>query len=104
MKHLRVAQTIAAPAASVWRLLSVFDYWPEWGTSITAVDAAADRVTDGMTGRVRTIAGIWLPFRVTAVDPGRSWDWAVAGFPADERCDLVTARAEVRSERGPDQS
>ena len=34
-----------------------------------------------MTGRVRTIGGLWLAFTIGDVEPGRSWNWRVAGVP-----------------------
>ena len=57
-----------APAARVWTLISQFEWWPEWGASIRAVETEADRVAEGVTGRVQTIAGIWLPFQITTVE------------------------------------
>ncbi len=73
---------VDAPAADVWSLLARFDRWPAWGPSITSVEADADEVAPGVTGRVRTAVGVWLPFEITGVLPGRSWDWRVAGIPA----------------------
>jgi uncharacterized protein YndB with AHSA1/START domain len=73
---------VAAPAAEVWDLVADFRHWPEWGTSIRAVDSAAQSVTPGVGGRVRTVVGLWLPFTITEVEPGRSWHWKVAGLTA----------------------
>lgn len=83
---------VDAPAADVWSLLARFDQWPAWGPSITAVEADADEVAPGVTGRVRTVVGVWLPFEITEVVPGRSWDWRVAGIPATgHRVDPIDA-------------
>lgn len=79
---MTTAVEVAAPAAEVWPLIARFDQWPAWGPSITAVEADADEVAPGVTGRVRTAVGVWLPFEITEVVPGRSWDWRVAGIPA----------------------
>lgn len=82
MRHLAVGRTVAAPAERVWSLLAEFDSWPEWGTSIRAVESDADRVAEGVRGRVQTVGGIWLPFRITTVDEGRAWEWDVLRMPA----------------------
>lgn len=73
---------VEAPAEDVWALLATFDHWPTWGPSITTVEVDTDEVAPGVTGRVRTAVGVWLPFEITEVMPGRSWDWRVAGIPA----------------------
>lgn len=82
MRHLTATIDIDAPPSAVWELLAEFERWPEWGPSIRSVDVAADAVAPGVTGRVRTIAGVWLPFEITAVVPEQSWVWRVAGVPA----------------------
>lgn len=82
VKHVRTSIDVDAPAPAVWRLLAEFAHWPAWGPTIRAVDAAADEVAPGVTGRVQTVVGGWLPFEITDVDPGRSWTWRVVGVPA----------------------
>jgi hypothetical protein len=39
-------------------------------------------IQKGTTGKVRTAAGIWLPFTITRYEEGRFWSWTVAGIPA----------------------
>jgi uncharacterized membrane protein len=82
MKPVRVRIEIEAPADVVWPLLADFVHWPEWGPSVRAVDVEASTVAAGVTGRVRTAIGVWLPFEIGAVEPGRSWQWSVAGIDA----------------------
>lgn len=49
-------------------------------------------VESGLTGRVRTPVGVWLPFTVDEVVAGTRWTWHVAGIPATgHRVDVVTA-------------
>ena len=43
---------------------------------------AVSEMLDGARGRVRTPVGGWLPFEVTAVEPGHRWSWRVGGVPA----------------------
>lgn len=82
MKHARAAIEIDAPAEAVWPYVAEFDYWPVWGPTVSAVETNAAAVARGARGRVKTVAGLWLPFEITAVDPGRSWHWKVGGIPA----------------------
>ena len=46
------------------------------------VEPPAGNVRNGTTGRVKTIVGLWLPFEITSVTEGESWEWKVAGIPA----------------------
>lgn len=73
---------IAAPAARVWSILVDTETWPVWGPSVIRVDCPSRLIGPGVRGRVRTAAGIWLPFRIREFDDGRYWSWAVAGVPA----------------------
>lgn len=82
MAHLTVGIDVAAAPERVWPLLAEFRHWADWGPSIRAVESAAHTVAPGVAGRVQTVAGVWLPFVITQVTPGRSWDWSVAGIPA----------------------
>lgn len=82
MTPVRARIEIDAPAAAVWTLIAEFVHWPEWGPSVRAVEAGTGSVEPGVSGRVRTPLGIWLPFTIETVEPGRSWDWRVAGIRA----------------------
>ncbi|HUV10630.1 MAG TPA: SRPBCC family protein [Acidimicrobiia bacterium] len=75
-----VSRVIAAPASTVWTLLAQPHHWPEWGPSVRAVECDDDEIRTGTRGMVRTPVGLWLPFTVTAVHAGRSWQWRVAGL------------------------
>ena len=78
----RLAIEVFAPSDLVWQLLTEFRHWPAWGPSVREVDSSSVRVAPGVRGRVRTPVGIWLPFVITAVEPGRSWNWRVGGIDA----------------------
>jgi len=77
-----VARVIAAPASTMWTLLAQPHRWPEWGPSVRDVECSDDEIRPGTHGRVQTPIGLWLPFTITAVDPGRTWHWRVAGLAA----------------------
>lgn len=80
-RRLAVSRRIDAPADRTWDLLVDPDRWPEWGPSVTDVEASDRPIVEGTTGRVRTVGGIRLPFEVTTCREYR-WTWRVAGIPA----------------------
>jgi uncharacterized protein YndB with AHSA1/START domain len=82
VRHVGAAVEIDAPVSVVWDVLTDLNRWPAWGPSIRRVASAADRADAGVTGRVQTVVGIWLPFEITWFEPGRAWFWNVAGIPA----------------------
>jgi len=65
-----------------WELLTDTSRWPEWGLSICEVDCPERYIKAGVTGRVKTVAGLWLPFRIDTFKEGKSWSWSVAGIKA----------------------
>lgn len=78
-----VARVVAAPPERLWALLIDLDAWPRWGPTVTGAELTdVTSLGLGAHGRVRTLAGVTLPFEVTAYDEGRSWAWRVAGVPA----------------------
>ena len=79
---LETAVEIRASAAEAWRLLTDTSRWPEWGPSVSRVDSAEQYIGPGSSGRVQTVVGVWLPFRVTEFVAGQRWGWEVAGIPA----------------------
>jgi uncharacterized protein YndB with AHSA1/START domain len=82
VRHIGTSVEVDAPTERVWALLTEFDHWPDWGVSIRRVESETERVAAGVTGRVQTVAGLWLPFRICDVIPGRFWIWDVAGIGA----------------------
>jgi uncharacterized protein YndB with AHSA1/START domain len=77
-----ITRVIAAPASTLWTLLAQPRHWPKWGPSVRDVECSDDEIRPGTHGRVRTPMGPWLPFTITAVEPGRTWHWRVAGLAA----------------------
>ncbi len=76
-----VSRTVAASPTDAWDLFVDTHRWPDWGPSITAVEASERRIDRGTTGRVRTVGGFWLPFSVTSAGDHR-WTWAIGSIPA----------------------
>ena len=79
-----VARVVPAAPSAAWRVLTDLDLWPRWGPTVTAAELAGGgrQLSPGARGRVRTPAGLWLPFEVTDLVPGERWVWRVAGVPA----------------------
>jgi len=82
MEPLTTAVEIRVPAAAAWDLLIDTRRWPEWGPSVARVDCADRCIVRGVTGRVQTVFGLWLPFQITNFTAGQYWHWRVAGIPA----------------------
>jgi uncharacterized protein YndB with AHSA1/START domain len=83
---LEVGRELAAPAETAWDLLVDTVRWPAWGPTVAGAEITGGgdgtRITLGATGTVRTPVGLSLPFRITDLEPGRRWAWAVAGVAA----------------------
>jgi hypothetical protein len=80
---LTLHATGTAPPAEVWERYAVPARWPGWSPQITGVDVAADRIAQGVTGRVRGPLRVALPFVVDEVDEAtRQWTWSVYAGPA----------------------
>ncbi|MCV7432616.1 SRPBCC family protein [Mycolicibacterium bacteremicum] len=73
---------VAAPADTVWRILTDLDAWPQWGPTVSRGELDGTAFLLGATGRVWTPVGVPLPFVVSEFDPEHSWGWDVAGVPA----------------------
>ena len=95
----------AAPLDAAWAELVELDAWPHWGPTVreAVLDDGARTLTAGATGRVRTVAGPWLPFTVTEWDVDdvrRTWAWRVAGVPATTHTVTATGPGTCRVEMG----
>ena len=65
----------AAPAVC-WERYAALSQWATWAPHISVVDADADRLQTGLSGRVRTSVGLSVPFVITDVDASAmTWSW-----------------------------
>jgi uncharacterized protein YndB with AHSA1/START domain len=79
---LEVGAHIDAPVSRVWRLMTDTQTWTHWGPSLTDVDSPERFIRAGLTGRIRTLFGIWAPFIIDTFEPEHYWDWRVGGVRA----------------------
>ena len=80
--HLDVGASFDVPVSVAWELLTDTRTWPQWGPTVTAVDADPAIIGPGSSGRLRSPVGLWLPFTITSFEPESHWSWRVAGVPA----------------------
>lgn len=90
---LRAAGPVSADEA--WDRYARPERWRVWAPQIRRVQASAERIAAGVTGRVYGPAGLSVGFVVDAVDEAdRTWSWTVRLGPITLRLDHgVTARA-----------
>ena len=79
---MEVSRRISAPPERIWQILTDTALWPIWGPSLREVSCAERHITQGSTGSVKTLFGVWVPFEVTHLEQGRCWEWKVMGVPA----------------------
>ena len=76
MLRYETSDTLNAPAASVWQILSEVETWPSWTATMSAVrgrDGPALRLGAGFTiHQPRLRPATWV---VTALDPPRYFQW-----------------------------
>jgi len=76
------ARGSASPAIS-WQRYAELAQWSSWAPHIIGVEAEGTYLRIGLTGVVRVVSGLGVPFTVTAVDhAAMTWSWIarVAGI------------------------
>lgn len=72
----------AASAAAAWERYADPALWSGWAPQIKRVEASADRIAAGVTGRVIGAFGVPVTFTVREVDEAaRRWSWTVQVGP-----------------------
>lgn len=68
---------IAAPSERVWTVIADVERWHEWTPSITSIRLLDGPIVLGARAEVRQPKLPPLVWRVTALEPGRFFDWEV---------------------------
>ncbi|NCD20565.1 MAG: SRPBCC family protein, partial [Actinobacteria bacterium] len=80
-EHMRHSVEVSGPAsvALAWERYADPALWSTWAPQIRRVTwRGGDRLAAGLTGVVHAIAGVNVPFEVTAVDAAaHDWSWIV---------------------------
>jgi hypothetical protein len=80
-RRLVVKRAVEAQPETVWDVLTDTEQWPEWGPSISAVDADTRYIEHGSRGRIRLLGTVWLSYEITSCADHR-WTWDVARIDA----------------------
>jgi uncharacterized protein YndB with AHSA1/START domain len=76
MRQLRTHVEINAPAERVWRIMFDVERWHEWTPSIRSITLLdPGPLAPGTRARIRQPKFPPVVWRVTEVDPGRSFSW-----------------------------
>jgi carbon monoxide dehydrogenase subunit G len=80
MRDFSISADINATPQRVWDVLSDGERWAEWTPSVTSVEILDKPLRVGSRAMIRQPELPPGKFKVTALDPGRSFTWA-SGVP-----------------------
>jgi carbon monoxide dehydrogenase subunit G len=80
MRNFKVTTDIAAPTERVWQVMSDVEHWHEWTPSVISVkQLGGGPFTVGTRAMIRQPKFPPALWKVTAIEPGRSFTWVSAG-------------------------
>jgi len=80
MRDFSIQFDVAAPPARVWEVMSDGERWAEWTPSVTSVEIYDKPLRVGSRALIRQPQIPPGKFKVTELEPGRSFTWAT-GIP-----------------------
>ncbi len=96
--RLVIYREISASPRQLWEIITDTTQWSEWGPSVVQVDCVQQYISEGCSGRVKTVIGVWLPFAITKYKEPYYWSWRIGNVEAtghrlakvaDNRCHLA---------------
>lgn len=76
MRDFSISVDIKATPERVWQVLSDGERWAEWTPSVTSVEMLDDSLAVGSRAMIRQPRLPPALFKITALDPGKSFTWA----------------------------
>src|SRR5687768_14836458 len=80
MRDFSISVDVNASPERVWEVMADAERWREWTPSITSVELLDKTIAVGGRAVVRQPELPPAKFKITAVEPGRSFTWAT-GYP-----------------------
>lgn len=80
--RISICRNMAAPAESVWDILTDTQLWSIWGPSVFAVDCRDRHIRLGSKGRVQTLFSLRLPFTICEFRDLDFWSWRIGSYSA----------------------
>lgn len=80
MRDFSISVDVKAPPGRVWEVMSDCERWHEWTPSVTTVELLDKPIAVGGRAIIRQPELPPGKFRITALEPGRSFTW-VSGIP-----------------------
>ena len=81
MRDFSISVDIKASPERVWQVMSDGERWHEWTPSVTSVELLDKPIAVGSRAIIRQPELPPAKFKVTALDPGKSFTWST-GIPA----------------------
>ena len=75
----RASITIDAPVDVVWSVFSDVERWPTWTDSVKSIELIDGPLRVGAAARIRQPRLPTVVWKVTELEPGRSWTWVATG-------------------------
>ena len=80
MRDFSISVDVNAPPERVWAVMADAERWHEWTPSVTSVQLLDKPLAVGGRAVIRQPELPPAKFRITAMEPGRSFTWAT-GYP-----------------------
>ena len=80
--YLSIGNHYQCEPKKIWEIITDTKKWPEWGPTVVHVESSDQFIRLGSRGRVKTAAGIWLPFHINQFQEDIFWGWKIGPVQA----------------------